>query len=151
MSYVTTFFPTLMYKSSLYWWSPLSLYIYASSMMWMSWSTPCQFLHHPCLCPPWHLCAHPLGGPCSICCNLAFEFACLHHPLLDGSSLHSGPFFSALLTTFCFSPLDVSIIQNNILFLILFSSVVSVITSISHLSTFHGHILMCFGSSGVKI
>ena len=99
----------------------------------------------------WRLCAHPLGGPCSICCNLAFEFACLHHPLLDGSSLHSGPFFSALLTTFCFSPLDVSIIQNNILFLILFSSVVSVITSISHLSTFHGHILMCFGSSGVKI
>ena len=105
----------------------------------------------PCLCPPGHLCAHPLGGPCSICCDLAFEFACLHQPLLDGSSVHSGPFFSALLTTFCVSPLDVSIIQNNTLFPILLSSVVSVITSISHLSTLHGNILMCFGSSGVKI
>ena len=33
---ITTFLPTLRHKSSLYWWSPLSLYVYASSMMWMS-------------------------------------------------------------------------------------------------------------------
>lgn len=113
--------------------------------LWCEWAGAphVNFCTSLCLCPPWHLCAHP-WCPCVALLQFSL-WICLSSPSPSGwIPLHSGPFFSALLTTFCFSPLDVSIIQNNILFLILFSSVVSVITSISHLSTFHGHILDVF-------